>query len=87
MDYRAEIQKGGRVTIPSVIRKKLNMVEGDIVTFREENGDLKLIPQQQALALARALAQQYLTHDDTVDDFLRWRKEEAAAEEDKMNRL
>ena len=38
MDYRAEIQKGGRVTIPSVIRKKLNMAEGDIVTIREENG-------------------------------------------------
>jgi len=86
MDYRAEIQKGGRVTIPSVIRKKLNMAEGDIVTIREENGDIKLITQHQALAQARALANQYLTQNDTVDDFLRWRKEEAAAEDDKMNR-
>ncbi len=77
MDYRAEIQKGGRVTIPSVIRKKLNIAEGDIVTIREEH---------QALAQARALANQYLTHHDTIDDFLRWRKEEAAAEDDKMDR-
>ncbi|RUS99333.1 hypothetical protein DSM106972_077750 [Dulcicalothrix desertica PCC 7102] len=87
MDYRAEIQKGGRVTIPSVLRKKLNMAEGDIVTIREENGDIKLITQHQALAEARALANQYLTNDNTVDDFLRWRKEEAIAEEDKMNRI
>lgn len=86
MDYRAEIQKGGRVTIPSVLRKKLNMTEGDIVTIREENGDIKLITQHQALAEARALANQYLTNDNTVDDFLRWRKEEAIAEEDKMSR-
>ncbi|KYC43199.1 AbrB family transcriptional regulator [Scytonema hofmannii PCC 7110] len=86
MDYRVEIQKGGRVTIPSVIRKKLKMVEGDIVTIREENGNIKLIPQHQALAKARSLAQQYLTRDDTVDDFLKWRKEEAIAEDDKMNR-
>ncbi len=85
MDYRAEIQKGGRVTIPSVIRKNLNMAEGDIVTIREENGDIRLITQYQALAQALALANQYLTHD-TVDDFLRWRKEEATAEDDKMNR-
>ena len=75
MDYRAEIQKGGRVTIPSVIRKKLNIAEGDI----------KLITQHQALEQARALANEYLTHNDTVDDFLRWRKEEAAAEDEKMN--
>ncbi len=86
MDYRVEIQKGGRVTIPSVIRKKLKMVEGDIVTIREENGDIKLISQHQALAKARSLAKQYLTQNDTVDDFLRWRKEEAIAEDDKMNR-
>lgn len=85
MDYRAEIQKGGRVTILSVIRKKLNIAFGDIVTIREENGDIKLITQQQALAQARSLAQQYLTHDDTVDDFLRWRQEEAGTEDDKMN--
>ncbi len=62
------------------------MAEGDIVTIREENGDIKLITQHQALVQARALANQYLTQNDTVDDFLKWRKEEAAAEDDKMNR-
>lgn len=87
MDYRAKIQKGGKVTIPSVLCKKLNMAEGDIVTIREENGDIKLITQHQALAEAQALANQYLTNDNTVDDFLRWRKQEATVEEDKVNRI
>jgi hypothetical protein len=86
MDYRSEIQKGGKVKISSVIRKKLNMAEGDIVTIREENGAIKLITQHQALTQARALANQYLTHDNTVDDFLRWRKEEATAEVAQINR-
>ncbi len=31
------------------------MAEGDIVTIREENGDIKLITQHQALAQARSL--------------------------------
>ncbi|KAB8334734.1 AbrB/MazE/SpoVT family DNA-binding domain-containing protein [Scytonema tolypothrichoides VB-61278] len=41
--------------MPAVIRKKLNMAEGDIVTIHEENGDIKLITQHQALAQARSL--------------------------------
>lgn len=60
--------------------------KGDIVTIREENGDIKLITQHQALVKVRALANKYLTDDNSVDDFLRWRKEEAIAEDDKMNK-
>ncbi|WP_073636618.1 AbrB/MazE/SpoVT family DNA-binding domain-containing protein [Scytonema sp. HK-05] len=48
-------KKAQTVQIPSVICKKLNMAEGDIVTIREENGDIKLITQHQALAQARSL--------------------------------
>jgi AbrB family looped-hinge helix DNA binding protein len=84
--HKAEIQKGGRVTIPAIIRKKLNVTEGDIVTISEENGDIKLVPQRQALALARTLAKPYLMQNNTVEDFLKWRKEEANLEEQDLHK-
>jgi hypothetical protein len=49
-------------------------------------GILDLLDNIKRWRIARSLANKYLTHNDSVDDFLRWRKEEATAEEDKMNR-
>ena len=43
MDYKAEVHKAGRITIPIEIRKQLQIAEGDILTIRQENGELKII--------------------------------------------
>ncbi|MGB5633064.1 MAG: AbrB/MazE/SpoVT family DNA-binding domain-containing protein [Waterburya sp.] len=82
MDYKAEVHKAGRITIPIEIRKQFQIAEGDILTIRQENGELKLITPQQALAHARQLVQPYLqSRESSVDNFLEWRREEGTREE------
>ncbi len=82
MDYKAEVHKAGRITIPVEIRKQFNIAEGDILTIRQENNELKIITPKLALELARSLVKPYLdTTDASVDDFIEWRREEARQEE------
>ena len=40
MDYKAEVHKAGRITIPIEIRKRFKIAEGDILTIRQENNGL-----------------------------------------------
>ena len=82
MDYKAEVHKAGRITIPIEIRKQFQIAKGDILTIRQENGELKIITARQALAHARNLVQPYLqSTESSVDNFLEWRREEAEREE------
>ncbi len=82
MDYKAEVYKSGRITIPIEIRKQFQIKEGDILTIRQENGELKIITAQQALAHARNLVKPYLqSKESSVDNFLQWRREEGKREE------
>ena len=85
MDYKAEVHKSGRITIPKELRKQFDITEGDILTIRQENNELKIITPKQALAHARSLVQPYLSSaDSSVDDFLNWRREEAQKEEQEL---
>ncbi|ESA37136.1 transcriptional family [Leptolyngbya sp. Heron Island J] len=83
MDINAEIYAGGRVTIPIQFRKELGIQEGDTVTFRQEGGELKLITLEQQLERARTLLKQHNAWDEcSVEDFLKWRGEEAIREQE-----
>ncbi len=85
MDYKAEVHKAGRITIPIELRKRFNISEGDILTIRHENNELKIITPKQALAHARSLVQPYLSSSESsVDDFIKWRREEAQQEEQEL---
>ena len=85
MDYKAEVHKAGRITIPIEIRKQFQIAEGDILTIRQEDGELKIITAQQALAHARNLVQPYLqSPESSVDNFLKSRREEAEREEQEL---
>ena len=85
MDYKAEVHKAGRITIPIELRKQFDIAEGDILTIRQENNELKIITPKQALAHARSLVQPYLSSSESsVDDFLKWRREEAQQEEQEL---
>ena len=82
MDYKAEVHKAGRITIPIEIRKQFQIAEGDILTIRQEDGELKIITAQQALAHARNLVQPYLqSPESSVDNFIESRREEGKREE------
>ncbi len=82
MDYKAEVHKAGRITIPIEIRKQFQIAEGDILTIRQEDGELRIITAQQALAHARNLVKPYLqSPESSVDNFIKSRREEAEREE------
>jgi AbrB family looped-hinge helix DNA binding protein len=83
MDYKAEVHKAGRITIPIELRKEFDIEEGDILTIRQENNELKIITSKQALDYARFLVKPYLS-SSSVDDFLKWRKEETLKEEEEL---
>jgi AbrB family looped-hinge helix DNA binding protein len=85
MDYKAEVHKAGRITIPIEVRKQFKIAEGDILTIRQEDGELKIITAQQALAHARHLVQPYLqSPESSVDNFIESRREEAEREEQEL---
>ena len=85
MDYKAEVHKAGRITIPIEVRKQLKIAEGDILTIRQEDGELKIITARQALAHARNLVQSYLqSPESSVDNFIESRREEAEREEQEL---
>ena len=85
MDYKAEVHKAGRITIPIEIRKQFKIAEGDILIIRQEDGELKIITAQQALAHARNLVQPYLqSPESSVDNFIESRREEAEREEQEL---
>lgn len=85
MDYKAEVHKAGRITIPIEVRKQFKIAEGDILTIRQEDGELKIITAQQALAHARNLVQPYLqSPESSVDNFIESRREEGKREEQEL---
>jgi AbrB family looped-hinge helix DNA binding protein len=85
MDYKAEVHKAGRITIPIEVRKQFQIAEGDILTIRQEDGELKIITAQQALAHARNLVQPYLqSPESSVDNFIESRREEGKREEQEL---
>jgi AbrB family looped-hinge helix DNA binding protein len=85
MDYKAEVHKAGRITIPIEIRKQFDIAEGDILTIRQENNELKIITPKQALEQVRSLVKPYLASTKaSVDDFIVWRREEARKEEQEL---
>ena len=85
MDYKAEVHKAGHITIPIEIREQFQVAEGDILTIRLEDGELKIITARQALAHVRNLVQPYLqSPESSVDNFIESRRSEAEREEQEL---
>jgi AbrB family looped-hinge helix DNA binding protein len=83
----AEVTKltaGNRVVIPSAIRKSLGLRVGDAVTLvLQNNGEVRLLTQTEAVKQAQALVRQYIPAERSlVDELLAERREEAAGEQE-----
>jgi AbrB family looped-hinge helix DNA binding protein len=86
MEFKAEVQKGGRVTIPAYLRKEFSIYDGDEISILYEDGKIKLVPQQQAIDEACAIAKKYLSGiPNAVDDFLENRRSDALREEEEFS--
>ena len=81
MENRVQIHKGGRLVVPAKLRKALNIKTGDQVVVRLENDSIRLIPVQQAVALAQKAVKQYVPKGfSLVDELIKRRREEASGE-------
>jgi AbrB family looped-hinge helix DNA binding protein len=81
MDFRVQIDSGGRFVLPAKIRKELHIKPGDDIVLRLENGSVNLVPLHQAVKLAQQTIRKYNPQGTSlVEDLIQARKEEAAHE-------
>jgi AbrB family looped-hinge helix DNA binding protein len=81
MEFKIQITKGGRIVVPSKLRRALQIEAGDEIVLRLEEGSLRLIPLHQAINLAQQAVRKY-AHEGTslVDELIQARRAEAKRE-------
>ena len=79
-----KLTNGNRVVIPAAIRKSLGLRIGDAVTLvLQDNGEVRLLTQTEAVRQAQALVRQYVDKDRSlVDELLAERREEIASRQE-----
>lgn len=78
---RVAIGLGGRVVIPASYRHALGLKEGDEVSLRMEEGELRLTTPDQALRRAQALVRRHVDADRSLaDELIAERRREARHE-------
>ena len=81
MLLRAKISKGGKISIPSLYRKKLQFKDGEEVLFDMKNDTLVISSLRCVLQKSRQLVNQYHPTDESlVDKLIAERREEAQYE-------
>ncbi len=81
MEFKVQMDSGGRIVIPSKLRKELNIQKGDDIVLRLENGSIRLVPLQQAVIIAQKSVKKYVPKGTSLaDDLIRARREEASHE-------
>jgi AbrB family looped-hinge helix DNA binding protein len=80
-----ELGAGGRLVIPAPMRKALGMKIGDRLTVRLDGNQVSVYTYEEAIRQAREIVEKYLP-ENAVDEFLKWKRKEAARERAKMER-
>ena len=81
MLLRAKISKGGKISIPSLYRKKLQFKDGEEVLLDIKNDTLVISSVRYALEKARQTVNRYHSTDESlVDKLIAERREEAKYE-------
>lgn len=73
-----KLTNGNRVVIPTAIRRSLGLQVGDAVTLvLQDNGEVRLLTQADAVRQAQALVRQHVDKDRSlVEELLAERREE-----------
>lgn len=79
----AELGAGGRLVIPAPMRAALGMKIGDRLTVKLEGNQVSIYTYPEGIRRAQELMRPYLPKN-AVDDFLNWKRQEAAREEAKL---
>jgi AbrB family looped-hinge helix DNA binding protein len=78
-----ELGAGGRIVIPAPMREALGIKVGDRLTVRLEGDELRVYTFEAAIRRIQHLVGPYLP---SVDEFLRYKREEAAKEQAELDR-
>jgi AbrB family looped-hinge helix DNA binding protein len=79
MHQTVELGAGGRLVIPAPMRQALGIKVGDRLTVRVEGDELRIYTYEAGIRRMQERLRPYLP-DKAVDEFLRWKHEEAAQE-------
>ncbi|HEY7062372.1 MAG TPA: AbrB/MazE/SpoVT family DNA-binding domain-containing protein [Chloroflexota bacterium] len=78
---RAKIASGGRVVIPADFRKALGLHEGDLVTMRLKDGEVRLYSYAEGIRRAQALVRRLVPEGVSLaDELIAERRREAERE-------
>jgi AbrB family looped-hinge helix DNA binding protein len=81
MEFKVQVHSGGRVVLPSKLRKELNIQNGDEIVLRLENGSIRLVPLNQAIRIAQQSVKKYVPKGTSlVADLIQARREESTHE-------
>jgi AbrB family looped-hinge helix DNA binding protein len=79
-----QIGAGGRVVIPAEFRAAMGIAEGDTLSGRVVDGELRLLSKKAAIRKAQELVRQYIPEGvSLVDQLIEERRAEAARESGK----
>jgi AbrB family looped-hinge helix DNA binding protein len=82
-----DLGAGGRLVIPAPMRAALGMKVGDRLTVRLEGNELKIYTADEGLRRAKEIFRRsFPPGTDAVEEFLKWRREQAALEERKFEK-
>lgn len=70
LQVRTRLSANGRVVIPAVVRKALDLRPGDELIMRVEDGEVRLSTRRQALARARRMVRKYIPSDEDLTQSL-----------------
>jgi len=77
----AEINKDGRILIPSLFRKALNLKEGARVLIILEAGEIRVVPLREAVKRAQSLFRSFVPEGVSLsEELIRERRIEAEKE-------
>ena len=81
VDIVARLGAGGRLVIPSAIRKAIGLNVGDEVVLMVDGEELRLLTSAQAIVRAQALLRKHVAAGRRLsDELVRQRRREAADE-------
>jgi AbrB family looped-hinge helix DNA binding protein len=77
----SQVDKNGRIVLPSECRKELGVKPGDRVIILIEDGKVRLLSVKQAIKEAQEIVRSFVPEGVSLaDELIRERREEAARE-------
>lgn len=78
---RGKLVSGGRLQVPADIRRALDLGDGDTVTMRVVDGELRVLPTKGAIERIQAIVRRYVPEGVSLaDELIADRRAEAERE-------